>query len=94
MQPKPDVPVLTGGGTEIVGHVDQIVVDPRTHEPTHFVVRKGFLLTEDKVIPMNLVGKLKEDRVVLQDGFEDLESLPNFDESRFAHIDEHSLTMR
>jgi uncharacterized protein YrrD len=94
MQLKPDIPVLTGGGTEIVGHIDQIVVNPQTNEPTHFVVRKGFLLNEDKVIPMSLVGKLREDRVVLQDGFEDLESLPNFDESRFAPLDEHALTMR
>lgn len=94
MQLKPDIPVLTGGGTEIVGHVDQIVVDPHTNEPTHFVVRKGFLLSEDKVIPVSLVGKAREDRVVLQAGFEDLESLPAFDETRFAPLAEHALTPR
>jgi len=94
MQLKPDTTVLTAGGHEIVGHVDKIVIDPHTREATHFVVRKGFLLNEDKVIPVSLVGKAREDRVVLKEGISNLESLPVFDETRFKSLADRELTTR
>ena len=44
-----------------VGSIDRLVIDPRTNEVTHIVVRKGFLFTKDKVIPYpcSLPGRSK-----------------------------------
>ncbi|MBN1261157.1 MAG: PRC-barrel domain-containing protein [Anaerolineae bacterium] len=66
-----------------VGEVERVVLDPQTKEITHLVVRKGFLLTEDKVVPIDLVDQGTEDRVILKK-IGDLESLPDFEESQYV----------
>ena len=50
-----------------VGHVDRVVIDPKTLEVTHIVVQKGFLFTEDKVVPLDLIAEANEDRVALRE---------------------------
>jgi len=69
-----------------VGEVERVVLDPQTKEITHLVVRKGFLLTEDKVVPIELVESATEDQVTLRK-MGDLESLPNFEETQYVRVD-------
>jgi uncharacterized protein YrrD len=64
---------------QFVGDIDRVVVDPRTKEVTHLVVRKGVLFVEDKVVPIDLVGSTDEDRVVLTKQAGDLEDMPPFE---------------
>lgn len=72
---------------EQVGTIDRVVVDPDTREVTHLVVRKGFLFTEDKVIPKDLVDFTDSKRVILQVGKDELEGFPDFLESEFIPAD-------
>jgi uncharacterized protein YrrD len=84
MQFKEGANVFTSDGQE-VGDVDRVVLDPVTKDITHLVVRKGFLFTEDKVVPVELVDSATEERVVLK-GVEDLEALPNFEETYYVRV--------
>lgn len=72
-----------------VGHIDRVVLNPNTKEVTHIVVRKGFLLTVDKIISLNLIISTTEDRVVLQlNDADDLDTLPTFEETHYTPLDE------
>jgi uncharacterized protein YrrD len=78
--------VFTADG-ERVGTIDRVVLEPDTKEVTHLVVQKGFLFTEDKVVPMSLVGPATEDHVTLREDADGLEALPDFEESHYVPID-------
>lgn len=82
MQFKQNVGVFTANGGQ-VGHIDRVVVDPQTKAVTHIVVRKGFLFTEDKVVPFDLIAEANEDRIMLRDDAGDLQSLPPFEEKHY-----------
>jgi uncharacterized protein YrrD len=69
---------------EIVGTVDRVVLDPETRKVTHLVVQKGSLFTEDKVIPLSLVGLATADQVTLRLGAGNLQELPHFEESHYV----------
>lgn len=65
-----------------------VVMDPKTTEASHLVVHKGFLFTEDKVVPMSLVGTFLEDRIVLKDAGENLDALLRYEETHYLPIQE------
>jgi uncharacterized protein YrrD len=87
MQFKEGAKVLTSAG-EQVGTIDRVVIDPGTKEVTHLVVEKGFLFTDDKVLPISLVGPAKEDEVILRkdEGF--LEKLPDYKETHYVPVEQ------
>ncbi len=87
MQFKRDAKVYTSTGHE-VGRVDRVVLDPKTKEVTHIVVRKGFLFTEDKLVPLNLIASANEDRVTLRPDASDLYALPPYEETHYIPLDE------
>ena len=87
MQLVQDASVVTASG-ERVGELDRIVIDPRTKEVTHVVVRKGVLFTQDKVVPIDLIASASEEGVVLREDAGDLEALPNFEEEHFVALNE------
>lgn len=66
------------------GHIDRVVIDPKTKEVTHVVVTKGWLFTEDKVVPVSWFGEATEDRVKLIETQEDLQALPEFEVTHFV----------
>lgn len=73
--------VVTVGG-EKVGEVERVVIDPRTKQVTHIVVEKGFLFTESRVLPVEVVDRADGDRVLLsQNVGDDLEAWPVFEET-------------
>ena len=86
MQFKEDAKVVTADG-ERVGSIDRVVLDPETKEVTHLVVQKGLLFTQDKVVPMSLVGPATEDRVTLREDADDLDELPDFEEPHYAAVE-------
>ena len=51
---KENAEVVTSEGDKI-GQIDRLVMDPRSKELTHLVVKKGFLFTKDKVVPLDCV---------------------------------------
>lgn len=76
--------VYTSGGKE-VGKINRFILDPTTNEVTHVVVQKGWLLTEDKVVPFEMVASASEDKVVLNENIDDFNQLPPFEERHFIH---------
>ena len=83
LQLKEGTAVFTSGGKQ-VGQIDRVVLDPATHEVTHIVVKKGWLLREDKVIPMSMVRSATGDRVVLSEDVADFDKLPPFEATHFV----------
>ncbi len=82
MQFRDGATVYTADG-EQVGSIQRVVIEPGTKEVTHLVVEKGLLFTEDKIVPMSLVGPATADRVTLREDAGDLERLPDFEETYF-----------
>ena len=85
MKFKEDAAVHTDTGVA-VGHVDRVVIDPRTNEVTYLIVRKGVLFTEDKVVPVGLIASAKEDGIILTNNAGKLDDLPDFEESYFVSV--------
>jgi uncharacterized protein YrrD len=86
MQFKENTDVLTSEDQR-VGRIDRVVIDPKSKEVTHLVVKKGFLFTQDKVIPVDRVETTTEDRVVLKKGTENADELPDFEETHHVPIE-------
>jgi uncharacterized protein YrrD len=79
--------VVTAEG-KAVGHVDRFVMNPRTREVTHLVVRQGLLFTEDHVLPIDLVARTTDDEVVLREDAGALEQLPLYEETYYVPLNE------
>jgi uncharacterized protein YrrD len=77
------ISVFTADGKQ-VGKVNRFVLDPLTSEVTHIVVKKGWLLHEDKVVALQLISYVREDRVVLSKDVSDFNQLPPFEEKYLA----------
>ena len=86
MQFKQNTTIYTAAG-ENVGQIDRVVLDPKTREVTYLVVRKGFLFTEDKVVPIELVRDANEERVTLQSEAGSLDELPLYEETQYLPAD-------
>jgi uncharacterized protein YrrD len=93
MQFKQGTGVFTAEGRE-VGHIDRVVMDPGTKEVTHVVVRKGFLFTEDKVVPIDMIASATDDHVVLRSGVGNLDTLPLFEETHYIPLEEAEPDLR
>lgn len=65
------------------GTIDRVVLDPQTKEVTHLVIYKGFLFTEHKLVPIDLVETTMEDRVLLRNRAKALE-LPEFEKTHYV----------
>ena len=76
-------PVTTVGGDK-VGTIDRLVVDPITNDVTHIIVQKGFLFTEDRVIPVEAIAQSDEESLQLTASVEGLDEFPKFEERYFV----------
>jgi uncharacterized protein YrrD len=83
MELKQDARVLTATSKD-AGRVDRVVIDPKTKEVTHIVVRRGMFLTEDKVVPVSLIASATESGVTLREDAGDLSSLPKYQETHYV----------
>lgn len=86
MELKEGTDVFTANGDQ-VGKVNRFVLHPATNEVTHIVVQKGWLLPEDKVIPMTMINTATEERVVLNTDI-DFDQLPPFEETHYIELTE------
>ena len=87
MEFKENAEIVTAENKK-VGHLARVVLDPRTKEVSHLIVRQGFFFTEDKVVPLSLVAATTDERVVLRQDAGDLEALPEYNEEQFVPLDE------
>jgi uncharacterized protein YrrD len=73
-----------------VGSIDRVVMDPRTKEVTHVVVRQGLLFREDKVVPVNWIDSAVGDGLKLG-AAADLDNLPLFEEAHYIPLESDEL---
>lgn len=83
MELKEGVGVFTPDG-EQVGKINRFVLDPATNEVTHIVVQKGWLLPDDKVVPLWMVGSATKEKVILTKDVANFNQLPSFEETHFV----------
>lgn len=85
MEFKEGTSVFTASGEE-VGRINRFVLDPATNEVTHVVVQNGWLLKEDKVVPMRMFSSATAEKVVLTEDAGDFDLLPPFEETHFVGL--------
>lgn len=61
-----------------IGNVEQVLSDPASNKVTHFVVGKGFLLKEHKLVPAFWVTLVDEDKIHLSVESNMFEHLPDY----------------
>lgn len=71
-----------------IGSLLRVVMDPKTRKVSHLVVKEGLLFTEDKVVPMDLVGSVTEERITMKQIKENLDDLPKYEETHYIPIEE------
>jgi sporulation protein YlmC with PRC-barrel domain len=64
-----------------VGDVEKVFVDPKNNKATHLLITKGFLSKERKLVPVDWVENIYEDRVNLAMRGDFMENLPEYQES-------------
>jgi sporulation protein YlmC with PRC-barrel domain len=78
--------VVTADGQDI-GKIDRLVVDPRSERMQEFVVRKGFFVEHDIIIPIgeveDRVGNDDDDTIHLRMTAEQVKKMPEFIESSY-----------
>ena len=90
MQFQKDAEVFSMGD-QPVGHFDRVVMDPRTKEITHLVIRKGVLLAKDRVLPIHLVSTTNSRRVRLRVSADDVDQLPEYEAQFYVPIEDEDL---
>jgi uncharacterized protein YrrD len=61
-----------------MGNVEQVIANSETHNVTHFVIGKGFLLKEHKLVPAQWVTSVDEDKVYLSVEARVFDRLPDY----------------
>lgn len=85
MEIRAGVPVKTARD-EVLGRVDRVVIEPWTLEITHIVVQKGFLFTNDKLVPFSWIASANEDEVTLKRDVTGIDDLPDFEETLYRPL--------
>jgi uncharacterized protein YrrD len=65
---------------ETVGSIERILTDPLADRATHFVIERGFVLKDRKMIPMQWVDSLGEDTVRLAVGLRQVQRLRTYED--------------
>jgi len=78
--------VMTVDGKE-AGHIERVVINPRTNEVTHLVVRHGLLQKQDKVVPITVVMAGRNGQLSVHVRSDDLELLPDYEEEQYVMAD-------
>ncbi len=78
--------VLTLDGKE-AGHIDRVVIDPRTNEITYLVVRHGLLQRQDKVVPITTITTGQDGQLSVHVRSDDLELLPDYEDEQYVLAD-------
>lgn len=62
-----------------VGDIDDVFVDEKTNRVTHFVIAKGVLFKEHKLIPLNWTRPNTEEEIILTVPTEVVQNLPEYE---------------
>jgi len=62
-----------------VGNIEEMIVEPQTDQVTHYVISKGILFTEEKLVPSSWVRRYDDERVKLVVDSTIVEQLPEYE---------------
>jgi len=82
---KKDTPVYSTDG-QVVGQLDRVVLDPKTKAVSHIIIRKGFFIVEDKVIPLDMITSGDTEGIILSARADEVEKLISFEESHYVSL--------
>jgi uncharacterized protein YrrD len=82
MEFKMGVPVMASDGR--VGTLEGLIFDPARGEITGLVVKQGFLLPHDVVVPVERVVDADEERVQVEATAAEIAELPGFSQAQFT----------
>lgn len=85
MRFSPGARILALDGQE-AGTISRVVIDPKTKEVTHLVLHTGVVMTHDKVVPVNLVGVGEQEHLMLRLHVNQLEQVPDFEETHYVPV--------
>jgi uncharacterized protein YrrD len=74
---KEGAPVVSADDKQ-VGNVERVITDPASDEVTHFIITQGLLLKSRKVVPIQHIELLEDDKVYLDLRTKEVENLPSF----------------
>ena len=60
------------------GRLHKVVVDPNTRQVTDLIVKRGFLLTIDRVLPVDVVERAAGEGIYLSISSEALDNYPEY----------------
>lgn len=80
--------VLTHAGKK-VGELESVILDPCTEEITHLIVKKGFLLSKNKMVPISLVADSNDQRMKLHEFEGEIDDLQDYQETHFIPIENY-----
>jgi uncharacterized protein YrrD len=64
-----------------VGDVERLVVGTESNQVTHFLISQGLLFKDEKLVPMDWVKSIEEDKVELAVTSQVLQRLPSYQET-------------
>jgi uncharacterized protein YrrD len=85
--PDQEVPLkegaeVIGAGGKHIGDMERLMVDPKSNIATHFLISKGGLVKERKLVPVYWVDTIKEEKIQLLVSERTIERLPDFNPDR------------
>jgi sporulation protein YlmC with PRC-barrel domain len=83
--------ILTSDNKE-AGHLERVVIDPRSKQVTHIVFRKGLLNAKDKVLPMAMVGMAAPDEIGIRVTADRVDELDDYEETKYVTTNEDNPT--
>lgn len=85
MEFKQGSEVVSSDG-ERVGTVKWVVLDPISKKVGYLVVEKGLLFTQDKIIPVDFVESVEENRILLHETRDALGKLNDFEVTHYVPV--------
>ncbi len=73
------------------GKLIKVAIDPHTRRITDLIVERGLLLARDRVLPVDLVGRIDEEGIHLSISSAELRSYPEYREQEFVISDPNLL---
>jgi uncharacterized protein YrrD len=74
-----DARVISADGKH-VGNVERVITGSADNIATHFLISKGILFREHKLVPVSWVDRIEEEQIHLAVGSSLLEALPEYEE--------------
>lgn len=91
MKLSQDAKIFAPNG-DAIGNLKRFVIDPNTKQITHFVLQRGLLNTEERVVPFEMIDHVDDSGIYLRNvGGQNVDDLPPFEEKDYIVTDERAL---